>query len=276
MDQNNTIQNTDIDFQGLLSIFKKQKKLIWFITTIFMLLSLIYLFITKPVYEAKTIIELARIDKTPVQNANDIKQKIEFIYHVNLKGKKIELPIVKSVSLPKKSENLIVITTHGYTNSSAKKKLEEVISYLSSIQNEELDIYLQTQQKRLSLIKEDMKRNQELSKQIEHDVTNYKEKLLGISREDAALAGIYSIEIGKKQTELNTITNKIYSLKNETNNIELSISPLRIHKTAIVGEIETLDKAVKPKKVLILIVTFFTGLMFSVFLAFFLDFLKEK
>ncbi len=271
-----TMQEDTIDLRELFTVLKRRKKLIWLITGLFTLLALVYLFMAKPVYQAKSIIELAEIDKTPVQNTNDLKQKIEFIYHVNQKGKKTELPIVKSISLPKKSKNLIVIITYGYDNHSSKKKLEEVISQVTAIQNKELDIYIQTQKKRLLLIKDDIERNQNLTKQIEHDVTNYKEKLLEISKEDAALAGIYSIEIGKKQTELNNITNKIYSLKNKKNDIELSISPLKIHKTAIVGEIETLDKAVKPKKALIFIVAFITGLMLSVFLAFFLEFLKEK
>ena len=267
------MQEDAIDLRELFAVLKRRKKLIWLITGLFTLLALVYIFMAKPVYQAKSIIELAEIDKTPVQNTNDLKQKIEFIYHVN---QKTELPIVKSISLPKKSKNLIVITTYGYDNHSSKKKLEEVISQVTAIQNKELDIYIQTQKKRLLLIKDDIERNQNLTKQIEHDVTNYKEKLLGISKKDAALAAIYSIEIGKKQTELNTITSKIYSLKNKKNDIELSISPLKIHKTAIVGEIETLDKAVKPKKVLILTVAFITGLMFSVFLAFFLEFIKEK
>ena len=277
MQQNNNaqcVQEGTIDLRELFAVLKRRKKFIWMTTGIITLLALAYVFIAKPVYEVKSIIELAQIDKKPVQNANDLKQKIEFIYDVNVKGKKIELPIVKSISLPKKSKNLMIITTHGYDNDSARKKLQEVIAYLSSLQDKELNIYIQTQKERLQLIKSDLDRNQKLTEQINNDIGNYQEKLLGISKEDAALAGIYSIEIGKKQTELNNITDKIYTLKNDKNDIELSISPLRIHKTSIVGKVEVLDKPVKPKKKLIVIVAFITGLMLSVFLAFFLEFMQ--
>ncbi len=46
------------------------------------------------------------------------------------------------------------------------------------------------------------------------------------------------------------------------------------HNTEIIGNIITQDKPVKPKKKLIVIVAFITGLMLSVFLAFFLEFLR--
>ena len=54
------------------------------------------------------------------------------------------------------------------------------------------------------------------------------------------------------------------------------MSPLKIHKTAIVGNIEELDKPVKPKKTLIVVVAFITGLMLSIFLAFFLEFILSE
>jgi len=274
--QNDTqcIQEDTIDLRELFAVLKKRKKLIWSVTGTLTIFAIVYaFFIAKPIYEAKGIVELAQINKESVQDTNDLKQKLEFI-HVNTKGKKKELPVIKNISLPKKSSNLMVIIAVGHDNDSAQKKLEEFITELSTIQNKELAIYVTTQKERLQLIKEDMERNQKQSKQIIDDISDYKEKLLSISREDAALAGIYSIEIGKKQTELNNITNKTYSLKNKKNDIELSISPLKIQETIMVGKIELLDKPVKPKKKLIVIITFITGLMLSVFLVFILEFIS--
>ncbi|ADV46671.1 Wzz/FepE/Etk N-terminal domain-containing protein [Nitratifractor salsuginis] len=273
------IHEDTIDLHELLAILKKRRKLIWLIAGFITLIAIMYVFIAKPIYEAKTIVELAQINKQPIKNPNDLKEKLEFIFDVNEKNKKIELPIVKSIELPKKSKSLLVITTNGYSNSSAKKKLEEVVAYLSALQNKELNIYIQTQMENIHLIKRDLERYQTLVKQIEKDIADYKEKLLRISKEDAALAGIYSIEIGKKQTELNSLMYKIFQLKNQLRNINLSISPLNIQKSSIVGKVEVLDHPIKPKKKLIITVAFITGLMLSVFLAFFLEFVegfKEK
>ena len=268
-------ENT-IDLRELWAILRKRKRLIWLITGVVTLSALAYVLLVRPIYEVKGVVELAQIDKKAVQNANDLKQKLSFIYGVNAKEKKREYPLIEAITLPKKSKNLLVVTARGYDNASAKKKLESVIEYLKKVQNREIDIYIQTQKKRLALNTADLKRNQQLVAQIEKDLKDYKKKLLSISKQSAALAGIYSIEIGKKQTELNNIINQLYYLRDTLNDIQLSISPLKIHKTIIIGSIEELDKPVKPKKTLIVVVAFITGLMLSIFLAFFLEFIQSE
>ncbi len=89
--QNNTqyIEEDKIDLRELFFILKRRKKLIWSITTLFTLLALIYIFISKPVYEAKSMIRTAEIDNKPVENVNDLKQSLEYIYQVNIKNKKL-------------------------------------------------------------------------------------------------------------------------------------------------------------------------------------------
>ena len=248
--QNNTqqIEEDKIDLRELFAVLKRRKKMIWAVTALLTLLALVYVFVAKPVYEVKVAIELAQIDKKPVQDTIDLKQKVEIVFEVNVKGKKIEFPLVSSVSLPKKTKNIMVIQAQGYDNDTAKQKLQEVTSFIMSIQDKELSSFTNIQQKRLTLIEEDIIRNKQINIEIKKDITNYKEKLLNISKQDAALAGIYAIEIGKKQTELNDAISKIYELKNKKNDLELSISPLKIQKAATIGKIEVLDKPIKPKK----------------------------
>ncbi len=269
-----TVQNEVIDIRELFSILKRRKKLISLVTGSITLLAVIYaFFIAKPVYEVKAVMELAQINKKPVQEITDLKQKVEVVFEVNSKGKKTEFPLVRNISLPKTTTNMMIIKTQGYDNPTAQQKLQEVISYIMSQQDKELSSYMDIQKKRLALTKEDIFRNKKLIVEIQKDINNYENKLLNISEQDAALAGIYAIEIGKKQTELNNANSKIYGLKNKKNDLELSISPLKIQKAAIIGKIEVLDSPIKPKKKLIIIVAFITGLMLSVFLAFFLEFL---
>ncbi len=274
--QNNTqySQEDKIDLRELFAVLKRRKKLIWAVTALLTLLALVYVLVAKPIHEVKVAIELAQIDKKPVQNTIDLKQKIEIIFEVNVKGKKLEFPIVSSISLPKKTKNIMTIQAQGYDNDTAKQKLQEVTNFIMSIQDKEMNSYTDIQKKRLNLIKKDINRNKQLSIEIKKDINSYKDKLLNISKQDAALAGLYSIETGKKQTELNNATNEIYNLENKKNDLELSISPLKMQKAAVIGKIEVLDKPIKPKKKLIVIVAFITGLMLSIFLAFFLEFLR--
>ena len=276
MDQINnnlqTVQNDVIDIRELFFTLKRRKKLILLLSTFITFLALIYIYAAKPVYEAKVVLELAQIDKKPVQEVTDLKQKVETLFEVQ--NKNIELPKITNINLPKGTSNIITIKAQGHSNNTAQQKLQEVIKYIISLQNKELDSYADIQKKKLDLTKDDITHNTQLAMNIEKDIAHYKEKLLSISKEDAALAGIYAIEIGKKQTEFNNVTSKIYVLKNKKNDLELSISPLRIQKAATIGKIDLQNKPIKPKKALIVIVTFITGLILSVFLAFFLEFLQ--
>ena len=273
--QKNTqyIQEETIDLKELYLTLKKRKKLIWIVTFLFTLFALAYVFISKPVYEVKAVVELAQIDKKPVHPTATIKQKINTIFEVGVKNKKIELPIVTSVEVPKKTNNMLIVKVQGYDNDSAKEKLLEAISYLTTEQNKALKNYTDIQKKRFELIENEIVDTEKFIKKIESAISNYENKLLNISKQDAALAGIYAIEISKNKTELNIAANRVYSLKKQNNNIEFSLTPYKLQKTAIIGNVSILEKPIKPKKILIVLVAFIVGLMLSIFIAFFLEFI---
>ena len=271
---NQNTANDVIDLRELFAVLKRRKKLIGAVTAVLTILAIIYAyFVVKPVYEIQSTIELAQIGNKPLQDANDIKQKLETVFEVNVKGKKIIYPIVKSIDLPKKTKNIIVIKIQGRDNNSSFKKLESIVDHLVSTQNNELNNYISTQEKKLTLSKQNVKQILSVNQNNIKVIESYQNKLLQISKEDAALAGIYSIEISRKQTEINDFDEKIFALKNKINDIELSLSPSNIKSTQTIGKALILDQPVKPKKKLIVIVAFITGLMLSVFLAFFLEFI---
>jgi len=259
------IEEESIDIRELFSILTKRKKLIWLITALFTLLALAYVFIAKPVYEVKTVVELAQIDKKPVHPTETIKQKIETIFEVDVKGKVVKLPKLSSVNLPKETANMLVLQAQGYDNDSATEKLQEVLSYVREEQDKELNNYAQMQKKRLSLTESDIEDNKQFIKKTKNLISQYENKLLNISKQDAALAGIYAIEIGKKETELNLAADKISFLKNKKNDLAFSLTPQKLQKTTMVGEVQVLESPIKPKKKLIVIVAFITGLMLAVF-----------
>ena len=270
---NNNTQNDVIDLRELFSILKRRKKLIGAVTGLLTVLAIVYaFFIAKPVYAVKGIMEIARIDKKPVRDINNLKQRLKTLYDMDRKGGKIEFPIVSKINIPKATTNLLEITTQGYSNDTAQQKLKEIISYATIRQNEQIKNYISIQKQKLQLNQNEIKKNTLLEEEIKQDMINYKNKLQNISKEDAALAGIYSIEIGKKQSELNTLSDRKYYISNQKNDLELSISPAKIEMAQSI-KTEISDHPIKPKKKLIVIVAFITGLMLSVFLAFFLEFI---
>jgi LPS O-antigen subunit length determinant protein (WzzB/FepE family) len=226
------------------------------------------------VYEVKSIIEMAQIDKKVVQQPADLAQKIGFIYEVDLKGKEIDLPVISAVAVPKKSSNLLEIRAQGYSNESAEKKLDEAIHFVIGTQEKEIASFMQIQQEKAALIKQDIVRKEKELQEAEIKLKNYEEKLLNLTKADGTMAGVYAIVIEKKQTELNELKDKIYELKDSLNDLTLSISPLMVQSAKMVGKTELLDEPIKPKKTLIIAAAFITGLMLSVFLTFFLEFIK--
>ena len=95
--QNNAqyIQADKIDLRELFAVLKRRKKMIWGVTGFFTLLALVYVFVTKPVYEVNAMIQIGQIDAKPIDNINNIQQKLNYEYQVYVKDIKIELPRVK-------------------------------------------------------------------------------------------------------------------------------------------------------------------------------------
>ena len=269
------VQQDTIDLRELFAILKRRKKMIWGVTSLFTLLALIYVFVVaKPVYEVKAMIQIGQINEKSIDNINDIKQKLDYEYQVNVKDKEIELPRVKAISIPKKSNTILSINIHGYSNEEAIKYIQNVINTIESKYKNKTDLYIDNQKKLIELTQDDIRENQKDLDQLRTQLDIYSEKILSLSSEDAALAGIYALQIGQKQSQLQSLKKHISSLKTKEQNLKLSLTPFKMKPTHLVGEIETLEKPIKPKKKLIVIVAFITGLMLSVFLAFFLEFIK--
>ena len=274
--QNNTqyIEEDTIDLRELFSVLKRRRKLILGVTVLFTLLALIYVFSAKPVYEVKAMIEVGQIDAKPIDNVKDIKEKLSYEYHVDVKGKKIELPRVTTISVPKNSNSILSLTIHGNSNEEGIKYIQTVIKKIETQYKEKTDAYTNSQKELIKLTQEDIKDNSMSLVKLKEEIDNYSQKIISLKSEDAALAGIYALQIGQMQTQLQNLKTYISALKNEEEKLNLSITPSMVKPTHIVGEIETLDKPIKPKKKLIVIVAFITGLMLAVFLAFFLEFIR--
>jgi uncharacterized protein involved in exopolysaccharide biosynthesis len=270
------IEEDTIDLRELWKTLMKRKILIVGLTAIVTILATAYALLVKPVFQVSTNMELAYISGEPAVDLPSLIHKLNVLYEVGEKGTHKELPVISSIDIPKKVKGIINIQAQGYDNISAEKKLEEIIDYIQAWQDKEVDIYISKQKKMLVSIAEELKDKSEMIEEIKKFMSNYQNKILNISKQDAALAGVYTIEIGKKQTELQNSFNQIYNLKNKKSDIEFSISQLKLKKAGQIGKIKVLDYPVKPKKKLIVVVAFITGLFFSVFLVFFLEFIHNS
>ncbi len=106
---------------------------------------------------------------------------------------------------------------------------------------------------------------------LEYKISANKIKLIDMKSNKEKILTSTLPSLGRKLDELKQIN--LASFHEKYKLIKLSMQPHNYYNTAIIGEIITQNKPVKPKKKLIVIVAFITGLMLSVFLAFFLEFI---
>ena len=279
MEPTEYINRDVIDLRDLVQTIKKGKKLIYMIAGAITLLAILYAFVlAKPLYEVKAMIEVGKIaagtkEETPLDNLADFKQKFEYLHGIHSK-KKRAYPRVKVMTIPKKSKSIFALIVESRDNESAITFIEKITHQIENDYAKKIESYIHTQKELILLTESDINVNKQNLHNIDATLKNYNEKILTITKEDAALAGLYTIQISQNQLQAQTLQSRISTLKTKVFNLKLSIEPLRITKTHIVGNVEILDKPIKPKKALIVIVAFITGLMLSIFVVFFLAFLK--
>jgi len=268
-----------IDLRELFQILRRRKKVIFLITLLIILLASVYAWAAKPVYQVKAMIEVGKLEagtnnEKSLDDVADIKLKLEYIYGVKSR-KKRAFPKVKTISVNKRAKGVFTVTVEGHSNESAIALIEKIVQKIEKEYQEKIDTYINSKKELIALTTQDIETAKQNLNNIKKTLNNYSQKIMNITAEDAALAGIYTIQISQNQTLLQSLQARISTLKANVYNKELSITPLRIKPTHIVGKVEVLDKPIKPKKALIVIVAFITALMFSIFLVFFLEFIRK-
>ncbi|MCF6173969.1 MAG: Wzz/FepE/Etk N-terminal domain-containing protein, partial [Campylobacteraceae bacterium] len=212
--ENRTIQNSDtIDLRELFQTIAKRKKLIAFITLLFVLLAGLYLYTAKPVYQVKAMIEIGKLqagtkDETPLDRVGDIKQKLEYIYGVKSK-KKRTYPKVKSINTNKQSKSILSIVVEGYSNKEAFQFIETIVQNIETTYKTKVDTFIDTQKELIALTNNDIKTAQENLKQLQDSLKDYNQKIMNLSTQDAALAGIYTIQISQNQERAQELQSSI-------------------------------------------------------------------
>jgi len=106
---------------------------------------------------------------------------------------------------------------------------------------------------------------------IEKELIN-NEKIIALQREKENING-ETIRKLEHKINIDLVTKKRV-LAETIQKYTYNISEQNIQNSKVIGEYITKDYPVKPKKTLIVVVAFITGLMLSVFLAFFLEFIQ--
>lgn len=277
-------EEDEIDLWELWQTVKKRKYIILVTTLLVLAIALVYVFTRKPVYEAKATVEIGYFTNTtnnntnriPLETANNLLNKLKVLYHVGDKNYKRKYPIIGRLEIPKKSNSLVRIVSYGYNSDSANKFLEKVLIYITNKHKKLMENYITTYNRKiLSKEKEYKEINSSVNKH-KNEIELLRNNIPSLNKTNPALAGLYGIELMKKENALAQLKSKLFTIKSDIENLKLKISPVNIKKTHLVGNIVTYDNPVKPKKKLILAVALVTGLILGVLLAFFVEFIANR
>ncbi|ADG94223.1 lipopolysaccharide biosynthesis protein [Arcobacter nitrofigilis DSM 7299] len=245
MVQNNQLQEDEIDLRELFLTIWSHKKFIIIFTLIVTIGAVIYAYTKTPIYEVKGVIEVGSFSNSNsnnnnnnnnnyIENPKSLIKKLEIINIDNVEKNQKE--IISSVILVKSTPNLIEITSQSKSNTDATNLLDKIIKKLID----------------------------------EHKVliNNYKSLIMG------------NINNLKSQNELlekneNKFDGRLalkFELISKIKDLEFSISSYNIQDTKQIGK--DITNQIIPKKKLIVIAAFVSGFILSIFLIFFIEFIK--
>lgn len=258
-----TYEEDEIDLKELIRTILKHKYFILIFTLAITSLAAIYAYLKTPIYEIKSNIQVGYISNS---NSNSkiyliepnalqlyIKGNFDNSENENNKYPQVDVEIIN------KTNDLLGLKIRDFSN-------EAALDYLNKI----LDSVKKEEDKKLTSYTENIKSQIEI---LETQLTETEKQ-------------ITALEIQLKSTKdpliYQTIANNIKEyqdklLRTKLNIVQLNsqISPLNITRTSTLGKVLTYEEPIKPKKKLIIVVALVTGFFLSIFMVFFMEFVRS-
>ena len=240
-----------------------------------------------------------------LDNATQLVRKLNVIFIDIVKNEKDRESKISSIRIPKKAKNFIEIKSESISNELAIKEIQKVITYIQSKhkrvlsdikKNRELEIKNIDMQieniktKELGFLEEEIKLAQDNISKYKKDLNEIKIEIKSQKKLNPTFAALSLMEKRDLNVQVRTLEKSIIKLKVQKNRLLTSgvnqlierknilESMLLSHNyknSEVVGKIITNDYPIKPKKKLIVVVAFVTGFILSIFLVFFLEFIRS-
>ena len=306
------IQEDEIDLKELFQKIWTKRVFILVFTFMVTFAAGVYAFVKTPIYEAKALIELGsyKLDNSNnnsvlIDNANQLVQKLTVLYIDAMKNIKERQTEITAIQVPKNQTNFIEITSNAISNDLAKKEILGVIDYITKnhtaileevkqrreLQINNIDRKIQNiKSNEIKLLEERISLQTQTIKDLNTQLAVIDKNIKQIEQTNPTLSALKLMEkrdlsnfilkvsedlMETKSKKDSLETSTLSELEEEKNLIRSLLLPHNYQNTQVVGEILTNDHPAKPKKKLIIVVAFVTGLILSIFLVFFLDFVRS-
>ena len=244
------------------------------------------------------------LDRVSLDDASQLSKKLNILFIDMSKNEKDTKSKIISIAVPKKSIEFIEIKSESISNELANKEIKKVVLYIQEKHKKILDDVKQRREIEISNIETRINNilNREiplLEKKItiqESSLTDFDNQIKLISSNlkkieltDPSLTALKLMEkrdLTSFVIQLNTLIMDLRDKKdilasttiNDLMENKLLVSSLMLphnyKNTKVVGRIIINNNPIKPNKKLIVTVAFVTGLILSIFIVFFLEFIR--
>lgn len=260
--------------QSIPTTLTRRPRLILGITAFMTFCAILYaFFIATPIYEAQAMIQVGKINGNHVEPIKSTREKLAFTHQLNTWGVNKKLPVVSSAVVVAGQTDLILIKTIGLSKEDAVNLLHTKVNTLTKQQSKDVNKARKAYKATIKSSKFQLKSAKASIKELRRNIADYDQKVLKLTKEDVALLGTYFLELWKLRANIEKNQRWIGSASHNLGRARLMIIDTVPPK--LVDNILASDKPAKPRKALIVTVGLVSGLLFSLLVVFFLDFLFD-
>jgi len=251
------IEEDEIDLKDLLKKIWSYRKFIAIFTLTITFVAGIYAFLKTPIWEIKSNIQIGYISNSKIYTIDPYASKIFIKNNFDYSDTKQHYPKV-DINFVKGTKDILSITIDDFSNEKAINYLKTILSAIRQKENKKIKSYIESINSQIRILKQNKQNIISQIKTLNQNLKHEKNPQIYANLLDA----------------LQNYQNQLIKLDLQINKLQSLISPLNINKTKIIGKIKTQDHPIKPKKKLIIIVAFITAFILSIFLVFFIEFVK--
>ena len=306
------MEEDEIDLRELFYTIKKNKTTVILITAIVTALALIYVTLKTPIYEATAMVEIGNykannddgVAKVQLDDAEQLAKKLDYIYVDMQKHNDKKDAEIVSISSQKGSNVFVEISAEATSNAKAIEQINQVVAYIQESHKKILDEVKTRREYQIENINRSIKNiTDQQMKLLDAEIVLIESKILedekslkvlnkNLKRLKSKNPVLASLELKEKRdlsgsilelkmkllaiknTKAQLATNKIINLQEKKALLVAMLEPYNYKNSTIVGSVITQDTPSKPKRGLVVVVAFITGLILSIFFVFFLEFLR--
>ena len=238
----------EISLRELWERLLRGKRTILLVTILFLALAGAYLGLSTTVYESKAVVQIGRVADKPINNDLRLARRLKNAYTpLNTQVAARQLPKLYAVAPDKDDPAILALIVHGKSPAQAQAFLQGILNKLIA---SERGIYDQAVQMRQAQLAQLQNQYQSMVK-TGMQTTDRK----GV---DTAAMTLALLEKTQQMSAIPAMLRQIAQAQN-------ALSPISTHPTEITLQPTDDPKAVQPKKLAVLILALFGGLIIGIF-----------